>query len=308
MKKLFIVFCIFLIQAGITNAAEVEIFGISNGSEGMDRSITETRNGVSGSTLYKIDYKTGFATPVGPVGSHDCTGLDFHPLKNKLYAVCFGMSHNQVLLDIDPFTGHGTEITELQFEDGDFGIIVDISFREDGTLFAYVDLKEDDFLAILNPETGLIQNLGPTGLIGDGNGIAINDELYNANTELLPTLNVLNQTNGGATFKTNLIVPPPANDFPLILSMDKDTVNNIFYGVLDNEELEYTYYLVTIDVDSGQVDLIGVTVDGLDALAVRNPKISNIPTLSQYGLILVAVAFLAAALFVLRRRGESYEA
>lgn len=85
-------------------------------------------------------------------------------------------------------------------------------------------------------------------------------------------------------------------------------MNNIFYGALDNQTVIYTFYLVTIYPDSGQVDLIGETVEGLQALAVRNPRISNVPTLSEYSLIVLAIVFLASALLVLRRRKQSIEA
>jgi len=311
MKKLisvFIVFCLFFIQAGFTNAAEVELFGISNHSDDHSMTTTGARNDELGSTLYRVDYRTGSAIPVGPVGYHDCRGLDFHPLTGQLYATCLGESHNPVLLDINPNTGHGTKISELQFENTDFGSIRDISFRKDGTLFAYVGVKSESFLAIINPEAGVIENLGTIGLIGGGNGIAANVVLYHAQTDILPTLNVLDQTNGAGTFKTNLIIPPPANDHPIIPSMDEDTENDIFYGVLDNETPVYTFYLVTIDVDSGLVTLIGETVDGLESLAVRNPRITNVPTLSEYGMIALAVVFLASALLVLRRRKQGIEA
>ena len=302
LVSLFIIFSVFLIQAGYTNAAEVELFGISNHSENSGMTTTGARNDELGSTLYRVDYRTGSAIPVGPVGYHDCRGLDFHPLTGQLYATCLGESHNPVLLDINPNTGHGTKITELQFQNDDFGSIRDISFRDDGTLFAYVGAKAESFLAILNPETGVIENLGPVGLLGEGNGIAFNALLYNAQTDLLPTLNVLDQTNGAATFLTNLTVPLPPNGHQIIPSMDKDTDNGIFYGVLDNETAVYTFYLVTIDVDSGLVTLIGETVDGLDSIAVRNPRITNVPTLSEYGMIALAIVFLASALLVLKRR------
>jgi hypothetical protein len=111
-----------------------------------------------------------------------------------------------------------------------------------------------------------------------------------------------------ATFKTNLIIPPPADDFPIIYSMDKDTENNIFYGALDNETREYTFYLITVDVDTGEVVLIGETVEGLQSLAVRNPRITNVPTLSEYSMIALAVIFLVSALLVLRRRNQKIEA
>jgi len=302
-----ILFCLLFMQAGFANAAEVEIFGIADDEE-VRRSLSAEARIRLDSTLYRIDYKTGFASLVGPVGYHGCGGLDFHPITGQLYATCLGESHNPVLLNVDPYTGYGTKIFELQFENGDFGVIADISFRYDGTLFAYIESMAESYLAIINMHTGLIQNLGPVGILGEGNGIAFNDVLYNAQTDLLPTLNVLDQTNGAATFETNLIVPPPADDFPVIYSMDKDTVNNIFYGALDNQTVIYTFYLVTIDPDSGQVDLIGETVEGLQALAVRNPRISNVPTLSEYSMIALAVIFLGSALIVLRRRNQKIEA
>jgi len=306
--SLSILFCLLLVQADFSSAADIEIFGISNETNGIiGEPGQEVRNGILGSTLYMIDYQTGNAIPVGPVGYHECFGLDFHPITRQLYATCLGESHNPVLLDINPDTGQGTIITELQFQNQDFGTIADISFRNDGKLFGYVDSKIP-FLAILNPDSGNIENVGPTNVTGGGNGIAFNDVLYHAQTDKLPTLYELNQTNGNATFKTGLNIPPPANDFPLIFSMDKDKVNNVFYGALDNAIMDaYTFYLVTVDVNTGQVGLIGETVEGLQALAVRS-QATDVPTLSEYGMIGLAIVFLASALLVLRRRKQNVEA
>jgi len=316
MKKLisvFIFLCVVLLQAGFTNAADVEIFGISNDNEPCDMVVTsetEVRNGELGSTLYRIDYKTGSAIPVGPIGYHDCQGLDFHPATNELYATCFGgESHNPLLLDINPNTGEGTVIVELQFEDGFSGFITDISFRADATLFVYVQAKPGPYLAIINPNSGQIERLGSVGLFGDGNAIAMNAELYNVQTAAKTlNLNVLNQSNGSGTFIRNLNVPPPANNFPIVYSMDKDVQNNDFYAALDDTAREYIFYLVTIDVDSGEVDLIGETVEGLQALAVRNKIVSNVPTLSEYGLIALVIVMLAAAVIVIRQRKQSVKA
>ncbi len=312
MKKListFIFLCVILLQAGFTNAAEVEILGISNETEdAIIGSEVENRNGELGSTLYRIDYKTGNSIPVGPIGYHNCLGLDFHSITGQLYATCLGDSHNPILLNIDPITGHGTQIVELQFQEKDFGMIADISFRDDGTLFAYIFAKDFSFLAILHPDTGIIENLGNVGLFGQGNAIAFNSVLYNAQTLKSPILNTMNQTNGAATFSKDLNVPPPVNGFPIFYSMDEDKADNVFYAVLDEVSLGYTFYLTTVDVNNGDVDIIGQTVDGIQALAVRRPIVRDVPTLSEYSMIALAVIFFASALLVLRRRKQSIEA
>ncbi|MGH7851351.1 MAG: IPTL-CTERM sorting domain-containing protein [Thermodesulfobacteriota bacterium] len=74
------------------------------------------------------------------------------------------------------------------------------------------------------------------------------------------------------------------------------------FGSLDIQLLEYEHYLVTIDTSTGLVTNVGETVEGLEAIAFLNPRVSNIPTMSEYGMIVLVVVLMAGAIFVLRRR------
>ena len=68
------------------------------------------------------------------------------------------------------------------------------------------------------------------------------------------------------------------------------------------------HFIGTVDTSSGDVTIIGPTVDGLDAIAFRPlPVVNNIPTLSEIGLLVMALVLFAGSMFILIRRNRSRE-
>ncbi len=301
-KHFFYALTILLFFAG---AARAQLYGVAT-EEDLKSADTNTKVVVliGESTLYSIDPDSGAATPIGPTGFAFCTGLDFHPITNVLYAVCFDAGDNQVLITIDPLTGAGTEVAMLSVE----GPIQDISFRGDGTLFAYYISKPGNFLTTIDIDTGAVHFVGYSGLFGGGNGIGFgqSNDLFLADTDFvpsIPSLYLLNQSTGVASLITDLTLPPLDEGVPLINSLDLNPETGVMFGSLDNQAFSYENYLVTINTTTGEVTNIGETVDGLEAIAFLNPPfVSAIPTLSEVGMVVMGLVLLSGSLFVLIRR------
>ena len=199
-----VVLAVLLIFSG---TARAELYGVAHEENDIKAETNTPRiNGFGASSLYSIDPDTGNAVLIGPTGFYFCRGLDFHPVTNVLYAACFDQVDQQVLIIIDIETGVGTEVAPI-FPDG---ILDDMSFRSDGTLFASFRSKPGIFIETIDTNTGAVNFLGFTGLFGAGNGIGFDqfNELFLAQTDMIPSLYLLNQSSGLASLVTDLTVPP----------------------------------------------------------------------------------------------------
>jgi hypothetical protein len=231
-------------------------------------------------------------------------------------------------------TGEGTEVGPLgDFGTGDF--ISDISFRSDGTLFAHINgnffgaagdassrTVNANSLGIINTDTGNLTILGPTGSDDFWSAIGFTniDDLIQctSNREITGVANILNQLTGNASFLENLIYPPEFDEINTINSKDFDLSSGHFLAFLDSEgvccdEMTVTNnhapqgnFLVRINKDNGDIELIGQTSEPgnrFGAIAVLSEEIiREVPTLSEYGLILTVVMLLGVAVVFLRRR------
>lgn len=288
-----------------SGAARAELFGLT--VEGTERSAdtnTPRINGFGASNLYSIDPDTGNAVLIGPTGFYFCRGLDFHPFTNVLYAVCSNDLSFEVLITIDVQTGIGTLVGPLSDE----GILQDLSFSGNGTLYGYFRAKGSNFLAIIDIDTGEVTFIGNSGLSGEGNGIGFDqfNELFLAQTDMIiPSLYLLNQSSGLASLVTDLTLPPLDEGFPVINSLDLNPESKVMFGSLDVQDFAYEHYLVTINTETGEVTNVGETVEGLEAIAFLNPRVSNIPTMSEYGMAAVGLSLLSIAIFALYRRKKA---
>ena len=296
---------VLVFTVSISGSRAQELFGTGfgdnfSGSETLVRKIVDAN-------LYSINPNTGAATFIGNIGFLDCTGLDFHPITNELFAVCFeDIFLDAILVKVNRKTGAGTFVGPLNTDDN---TVRDISFRSDGVLFAYIASKPSDILGIIDTETGNFTQVGNTGLnfsVG-GLGFSLADVLFYAGVVVLDQdLFVLNQANGSPTFDTELIFNPPGRIF--IESLDANPINDVMFT--SYRRGGPNTILATIDRDTGQVQNIGPSGEVIiRGIAFLNPNPTRpIPTLSQYGLILAAVVLLAAALLFLRRRKSASEA
>ena len=171
-------------------------------------------------------------------------------------------------------------------------------------MFGYFVAKGSNFLATINLNTGEVTFIGNSDLFGEGNGIGFDqfNELFLAQTDMLPSLYVLNQSSGLASLVTDLTVPPVVENVPIFNSLDLNPETGVMFGSLDDVSFSYNNFLVTINTETGQVTNIGETVEGLEAIAFLNPRVSNIPTMSGYGMAAVGLILLSISIIALYRR------
>jgi hypothetical protein len=245
-------------------------------------------------TFYSVNPTTGAATAIGAIGYERVSGMDFHPGTGVLYAVAErdDGSDVAVLITIDTATGAGTEVAALNGGAAHFfgDAYSDVSFRADGTLYAYLD--SGDGLGTIDLGTGALTQLGTTNVGCCGNGIAFSGAgvLLHANDTALHSLD---QTTGAAT-QLALLGFPFGQVFPRVNAMDVDPDTGTLYAAVRRD---FANYLATVDPVTGAVSLIGGSQNGLDALAVLTTAVPE-----PGALALLAVAALGARA---RRRRQS---
>jgi hypothetical protein len=238
--------------AGAASAVPVLYGTAYSGSDGL-------------STFYSVNPTTGAATAIGAIGFERVSGMDFHPGTGVLYAVAERSDGSDVpvLITIDVNTGAGTEVATLNGGAGhSFGdAYTDISFRSDGTLYAYLD--PTDGLGTIDLVTGALTELGATGAGCCGNGIAFSGAgvLHHANDV---ALNALDTTTGAAAQLAALTFPA-LQVFPRVNALDFDPATGTLYASVRRD---FANYLATVDPVTGVVTQLGTSVNGLDALAV----------------------------------------
>ncbi len=236
------------------------------------------------STLYTINTSTGVATPVGPVGFNRCSGMDFDA-SGTLFAACNRSSDGiNVLITINTSTGAGIEIgttgSEAFQSAGRFGIISDISFRNsDGVLFGYGG--PDGPLFTINTATGAVTQVGPfpTSPVDSGNALAFSatDTLFYMEIDP-PVLNTLNPSTGAKTVLGSISIGCCSGTNHRVNAADFDPNSGVLFGSLNvGEGGDRTpIHLVTITTTPSFVATsIGITVDGLDAIAFSSSALET---------------------------------
>jgi hypothetical protein len=239
---------------------------------GAEAGLFGVRSNASESGLYRIEPASTETHFIGPITASktnfaEISGIAFHPTTGALYAVGFKTPpFDHVLLTIDLATGKAAVIGRTNTEDLETPgcrEISDISFRSDGTLYAYVDCNEVGTLDIVS---GGFTPLGGSGVRGEGNGIAFSsaDRLYHANDK---TLNEIDQTTGRATPLVPLrflasedSCPPDAQ----VAAMSFDPETERLFGVVYCGNV--VHRLATINTTTGDVDIDG-TLGSMSAIA-----------------------------------------
>lgn len=316
--KSFILIAVFLLTAATVSNSQT-LYGAGTGQQ----------SGNAPSNLYMINPITGDATLIGPIGFNGVTGLEMLP-DGRLIASANADTENEavaVLIEIDKTTGAGTLIGVLGNSEnfGECGRMPDISYEDStNTLFGYSDscrggMEEivesgfDNFegLYIINPDNADVNFVGPSGFTDGGNGLAVrptDGRIFNTPIDA-NGLVILNRNTGAGT-----VIPASVGNVPIkIGALDFDS-NNVLYGVFKEEkrrmaeaelngEEEPRTFLIILNQSNGLASTVGQTVDGLDAIVFAE-GVSQVPTLSEYGLILTAILLLAGAVVVLRKRNK----
>jgi len=214
----------------------------------------------SPSTFYSIDFTSGAASPIGPIGFFNCSGMGVHPVFLTVYATCNDDSFNEHLITIDTSSGAGNSVglTGASHKD--------IAFRSDGNLYGHVngDITEIDI------NTGntvfLGSNVGIAGSAGNGLAFSLADTFFRSDESVL---NTLSDVTGNILTTTPHGYPPL--DFPRNNAMDTHPVSGVLYASTnDGFEGLGPNFLSTVDTTTAVVTFVGLTgltVNGLDAIA-----------------------------------------
>lgn len=250
----------------------------------------QTLYGVTGagggpSSLYTIDTTTGTATLVGAIGFSHITGLSFDPTTGILYghqSDLFG-SNGTNLITINPVTGAGTLV-------GSTGIQVpDMSFRNDGTLFAWSESDNDsqvDDLFSINKVTATATFVGESNTGTSNTGLAFRPDgtLFLKPSNQLFTLDPIT----GAATNVGSITVDTGESLNNALAFDS---NSQGYSL---NRLDGSSFLYSVDVGALTATEIGdMGVGNMAALAfgVAVPEPATVALISGVALAGVAVGY-----------------
>lgn len=239
--------------------------------------------------LYSIDLPTGIATPIGPTGFDDVECLAF-----DASGVLYGVDDitNQLLI-CDASTGDCDAVGPLGIAFTDCGLTFDCN----GELLMSTDAPQPLNLYSIDPNTGQATAIGPQGqqvtglaagtataicgsgvfgLGGDGTNNLGCMNLFTGAFEEIGPLNTVNLSDGGIDFD----------------------LQGILWGIQDQG------LIFTIAPSTGAASGVTATLNGFEGLAIDaltcEPRV--IPTMSEWGLILMAAVLGIVAFMVYRRK------
>jgi len=278
--------------------------------------------GTSPNELITLNRATGAGTVIGLIDPIiDGFGFPGFAIDTQTgwgFAGCGGGCDQMWNVDLD--TGMGTLLGSLNG-----GVVASgLDFRADGILFASLNMVSDggsggDHLATINTLTGEATVIGPFGNCPDLCTIdGIEAIAFDARGNLwgslrisplsagTPGLYLIDQNTGEATFVAPIVddagSPVPRGGVVSI----QFACDGTLYGGTAPDEGNAGGFLVTINPDSGIFSFVGgVSATGggaLGGLAFERACVSNVPTLSELGLISIAVVLGLFSLFILLRK------
>jgi hypothetical protein len=248
--------------------------------------------------LYSIDASTGKATPIVTLnGGASLTGLAF--LQRTLYGTdLYNFPGSSGGNDIGSISTGGI-ITFLSNQNGSANWH-GLAANEAGNVLYSIDLNNNNILTAQFPD-GSVQTIGSgTGI--DGRGMEYDNThgiLYATGSD--GSLYTVSTSTG-----TSTLIGLTGVDTSTYVGLAYDECNEILY-------LNDGGQLYTLDINTGAATLVGSNGvdDIIDGLAWKgdcgpnpnpNPNPNPIPTLSEWGLIVMAGVLGIAALLVIRRR------
>jgi Ca2+-binding RTX toxin-like protein len=224
-------------------------------------------DGANGSSanLYVLNPASGAVLQtIGPIG-FAVTGLAIDPITGTLYGVTGRENDDPVLITIDKATGAGTLVGDLN--PANDNAVADITFTPDGTLFGW--LQGPDDLVTINKATGLATVVGDSGLDTRGSGIASNaaGTLFFAGEDDNGPLRTVDRNTGATTAGPTL----NGTEGEPINALAFDSAGTLFGS-------RRTFDLLTINTGTGAVNVVGPSVEDLDAIVFEPPTPTPTPT------------------------------
>jgi len=246
---------------------------------------TEPRQGL----LLSIERNTGVGTVVGDMGFNSTPSLAIDPTTGIMYAGEGGGNPN--LYRVDKTTGAATLVGDTGLGPG--AAISGLDFRDDGTLFASVNIAGDggtggDHLAIINKYTAKTKIIGPYGkcsgvripsqgfgicsiegmeaIAFDGRGKLLGAANVFGSVFNFPGLYIINSRSGQATFWKAIVNPDGSTPSGGVVSL-QFCGNTLFGGTASPKSgANDGGRLITIDPATGHWSFVGTvsaTTDGL---------------------------------------------
>ncbi|HYD47018.1 MAG TPA: hypothetical protein VEB21_01655 [Terriglobales bacterium] len=253
-------------------------------------------SGGNASNLYILDPASGsIISTVGPIG-FAVTGLAFDPTTGTLYG---STSRNELaglapsLITINTATGAGTLVGPINL--GGQGA-ADIAFLADGTLLGWIEPSNDD-LATINKATGQATIIGEAFEGTSEAGLSVNpaDEVFFGGDASVQGLLQINPATGAVI---DSIPFSPSLDVGLGMAFDANGQLIAIFQINSDDRA-----LARVHPTTGQVVIVGATVDDLDALALAPGTLLPAIDFAAESAPAPAMSFVALAAMVLALLG-----
>lgn len=119
---------------------------------------------------------------------------------------------------------------------------------------------------------------------------------------------MLNAASGAVTLLTYLNYSPPADAFPRINSMDPNPVSGSLFVVVNDGSSQFQeMFLATLDINTGNVNIIGQTVEGLHAIAFpADVRYTAVPAMNEWGIVIFIVFAGLSSIYYLRVKKSKF--
>lgn len=294
----------------LASTAMAQPFGYSVNSDSRSASEAEIDN------LYLIDLATGDAMRIGPVGFLDVEGLAFSP-----DGILFGADdESNSLIQINTETGAaaavGGQANNLQLDPTqvfDFGLTFRCS--DDQPILSSDNLQQllmsdlsEDGRAIIIGNTSNVPITGLATLVSDGE-----EQIYGLGAGTSPNLYMIDSITGQATLIGPLQNAASYTDAGVAFDEDGQ-----LWAITDRTSVgggeTLPSQILRIDITTGSATVVAETIDGIESLAISAPDcdgmdgdgsvnepVVDVPTLSLYGLLALALALVLLSGYYLRK-------
>ncbi|MGB2692288.1 MAG: IPTL-CTERM sorting domain-containing protein [Thermodesulfobacteriota bacterium] len=294
---------IFVLSYGVSNAQSDLLIAVD------DTCVSDGGSGSTLSSLYRANPQTGATSLIGPIGFNAVTGMAVLG-DGRLVASARADANGErisILIEIDPRTGQGTLIGTIgNNEEGGCGRAPDLTYdAATDTLYGigfrcvpgdgHGNITE---LLQINQTTGEGTTIGQTGFFGGGNGLAISAGGILFSSENIEFISINPQTGQGT-----LVANHPLIEF-VMSAMDFHPQTGELFGIEFGfgPLPDFPTYLVTINTSNAVITRISELPFCSDALVFVSLPPSNVPTLSEWGLIAMASVLGIVGFMVARRR------
>ena len=254
-----------------------------------------THSGRSGnpSTLWSINTDAPYTqVALGTIDAR-IVGLSSSGIPNVIYAADRAAS-NLLAIDVSVFPAAGSVVTVGPFNQDIRGLAFDSTtatlYGRDNNQYLYT--IDSSTGAVIMPAIGqMAANISILAMTFDSSGILYG--MSDSGQDLLYTINT-------TTAAISLVNPPGGPGLQQISGIFIDPETNIMYGVRrDGDEAFYSIN----QTDASATFL--ADLDGEDARALAAPlpqRVSSIPTLSEWGMIIMVLLFAGCAVMALRKK------